>query len=102
MNVKVFVIILVFFVLYVSSTEDRCPVERVGPRCRCINHTTQFIHPRQMNDLDLIPNGPHCSRVEIIVTLKTGRKVCLNPEAPWVKLLIRRILKKDIAQGDSG
>lgn len=94
MKVKVSVIALAFFVLYVSSTEDGNLIEIVDPRCRCVNHTSQFIHPKRMSDLELIPSGPNCSHVEIIATLKIGRKVCLNPEAPWVILMIQKILEK--------
>ncbi|MBN3285986.1 IL8 protein, partial [Polyodon spathula] len=42
----------------------------------------------------MIPAGPHCIKLEMIVQLKSGRKVCLNPGANWVKMIIKRILNR--------
>ncbi|KAM3940397.1 interleukin-8-like [Leptodactylus fuscus] len=64
-------------------------------RCQCIK-TVSLLKPidkTQVLNLELINSGPHCSRVEIIITFKNGRKDCLNPEVKWVKHLINNFLK---------
>ncbi|KFZ65230.1 hypothetical protein N321_07567, partial [Antrostomus carolinensis] len=35
----------------------------------------------------------HCRRKEIILTLKKNRKVCVTPEAPWIQMLIHKLMQ---------
>ncbi|NWJ01509.1 IL8 protein, partial [Crypturellus undulatus] len=63
-------------------------------RCLCINTHSSFIHPKLIQNVRLIQSGPHCQNVEVIATLKNGNEVCLEPTAPWVKLIIKAILDK--------
>ncbi|XP_054636303.1 interleukin-8 [Dunckerocampus dactyliophorus] len=60
--------------------------------CRCIQTESKPIG-RHIDKVELIPANSHCEETEIIATLKrTGQEVCLDPEAPWVKRVIERIL----------
>uniref|UniRef100_A0A8C4MLV2 C-X-C motif chemokine n=1 Tax=Equus asinus asinus TaxID=83772 RepID=A0A8C4MLV2_EQUAS len=49
-------------------------------RCLCVK-TTSGIHPRIIQTLQVLRAGPHCSKVEVIATLKNGKEICLDPEA---------------------
>ncbi|CAN0479112.1 unnamed protein product [Rangifer tarandus platyrhynchus] len=61
-------------------------------RCQCIKtHSTPF-HPKFIKELRVIESGPHCENSEIIATLKNGREVCLDPEAPLIKKIVQKIL----------
>nr|XP_057935657.1 interleukin-8 [Doryrhamphus excisus] len=61
--------------------------------CRCIQTESKRIG-RHIEKVELIPANSHCEETEIIATLKrTGQEVCLDPEAPWVKRVIERILE---------
>uniref|UniRef100_A0AAV2LGG9 Chemokine interleukin-8-like domain-containing protein n=1 Tax=Knipowitschia caucasica TaxID=637954 RepID=A0AAV2LGG9_KNICA len=61
--------------------------------CRCIQTESTAIG-RHIEKIELIPANSHCDETEIIATLKkTGQEVCLDPEAPWVKRVIQKILK---------
>ncbi|XP_032874682.1 interleukin-8-like, partial [Amblyraja radiata] len=60
-------------------------------RCRCINTSSVFIHPKYMKMLEVIPSGPHCENTEIIATVLDGRQTCLNPETRWMKRMLNRI-----------
>ncbi|XP_060104360.1 interleukin-8-like [Heteronotia binoei] len=68
-------------------------------RCQCVNTHSKFIPPKHIQDVKLTQSGPHCKNVEVIATLKDGREVCLEPSAPWVKMIIKAILDK--AQGNA-
>ncbi|XP_015272013.1 PREDICTED: interleukin-8-like [Gekko japonicus] len=68
-------------------------------RCQCIHTHSKFIPPKNIQDVKLTQSGPHCKNVEVIATLKDGREVCLEPTAPWVKMIIKAILDK--AQGNA-
>nr|ACQ99511.1 interleukin-8 [Latris lineata] len=60
--------------------------------CRCIQTESKPIG-RHIGKVELIPANSHCEETEIIATLKkTGQEVCLDPEAPWVKRVIQKIL----------
>ncbi|XP_078125351.1 interleukin-8-like isoform X3 [Sander vitreus] len=60
--------------------------------CRCIQTESKPIG-RHIEKVELIPANSHCDETEIIATLKkTGQEVCLDPEAPWVKRAINKIM----------
>ncbi|XP_076585816.1 permeability factor 2 isoform X1 [Chaetodon auriga] len=60
--------------------------------CRCIQTESKPIG-RHIGKVELIPPNSHCEETEIIATLKkTGQEVCLDPEAPWVKRVIEKIM----------
>ncbi|XP_029454764.1 permeability factor 2-like [Rhinatrema bivittatum] len=65
---------------------------RTELRCQCIKTVSEFIPIKQIANVELIPEGPHCPTVEVIANLKNGMQVCLNPEAKWVKIIIDKIL----------
>ncbi|XP_053317605.1 interleukin-8-like [Spea bombifrons] len=69
-------------------------------RCQCITTHSAFISPRLFEKVELIPSGPHCKNVELIITLKTGETVCVNPSAPWVEKIIERILQSKQNQAE--
>ncbi|XP_004465379.1 alveolar macrophage chemotactic factor [Dasypus novemcinctus] len=76
------------------------PLASAGPvaavvrelRCMCLT-TTPGIHPKMISSLQVIAAGPQCSKVEVVATLKNGREVCLDPEAPLFKKAIQKILE---------
>ncbi|XP_049741983.1 platelet basic protein [Elephas maximus indicus] len=63
-------------------------------RCMCVK-TTSGVHPSYINNLQVIRAGAHCDKVEVIVTLKDGKKICLDPEAPVIKKIVQKILQGD-------
>ncbi|XFF78824.1 PREDICTED: C-X-C motif chemokine 6 [Capra hircus] len=75
------------------------PLASAGPvaavvrelRCVCLT-TTPGIHPKMVSDLQVTAAGPQCSKVEVVATLKNGREVCLDPEAPLIKKIVQKIL----------
>uniref|UniRef100_A0A1A8MKD3 Chemokine interleukin-8-like domain-containing protein n=1 Tax=Nothobranchius pienaari TaxID=704102 RepID=A0A1A8MKD3_9TELE len=70
----------------------------VEPHCRCIETESRRIG-RHIEKFELISANSHCERLEIIATLKkSGKEVCLNPEAPWVRNLIDTMFPKKPTQ----
>ncbi|KAF6731535.1 Platelet basic protein [Oryzias melastigma] len=43
----------------------------------------------QLKDLTILPKSASCNTITVIVTLMNDNRVCLNPEAPLGKQLIR-------------
>ncbi|XP_054584371.1 platelet basic protein-like [Eptesicus fuscus] len=79
--------------LEVSIPAESVQGERYAElRCMCIQ-TTSGIHPRNIQNLKMFRAGPHCPNVEVIATLKNGKKICLDPNAPLIKKIIQKILE---------
>lgn len=60
-------------------------------RCLCLAFASSM-SPKMITNLQVIPRGPHCPRVEVIATLKNKKEICLDPEAPMFKKIVRKIL----------
>ncbi|XP_053317606.1 interleukin-8-like [Spea bombifrons] len=88
---KVFILLAVFIAC--AAVSQGMPMARMQAlRCLCIEPQSKFIPPRHFLNVEIIPKGPHCKNVEVIATLKTEEKVCLEPTAPWVKKIIDKML----------
>ncbi|XP_072435373.1 interleukin-8-like [Chiloscyllium punctatum] len=79
--------------LLCALTAQGIPVPGPQARCLCLNSSSEFINPKLIKSLKYIPKGSHCEMLEIIVTMKTGKKLCVSPDAEWVKIIIKA--KKD-------
>uniref|UniRef100_A0A2K5KCI3 C-X-C motif chemokine n=1 Tax=Colobus angolensis palliatus TaxID=336983 RepID=A0A2K5KCI3_COLAP len=60
-------------------------------RCSCLQ-TTQRVQPQMISNLQVFAIGPQCSEVEVVASLKNGTEVCLDPQAPFLKKVIQRLL----------
>ncbi|XP_074760535.1 C-X-C motif chemokine 2-like [Athene noctua] len=67
-------------------------------RCKCIKSTAQVINLGLILAIDVTPPGIHCRRKEIILTLKKNKKVCVAPEAPWIQLLIHKLMQRNVTK----
>ncbi|XP_051893257.1 interleukin-8-like isoform X2 [Pristis pectinata] len=67
---------------------DGIPIPGAQGRCQCIQTSSDVICPKFIQSLKYIPRGSHCENTEIIVTLKNKKKVCVDPDAKWVEVLI--------------
>uniref|UniRef100_A0A8C3SUX2 Chemokine interleukin-8-like domain-containing protein n=1 Tax=Chelydra serpentina TaxID=8475 RepID=A0A8C3SUX2_CHESE len=65
-------------------------------RCQCLQTVTGVIPPKRIAHVELIPEGPHCGVPEVIATTKHGKKMCLEPNAPWHQ---HRVIVKAYAEG---
>ncbi|XP_064416446.1 interleukin-8 [Latimeria chalumnae] len=86
-------IVTVLLLLVASVTLSNAAAIGADLRCRCVKTASEFIPPRHIENVEIIPKGPYCSTVEVIATLKSGVLTCLNPEARWVGMIIQRFLK---------
>ncbi|XP_044537044.1 permeability factor 2-like [Gracilinanus agilis] len=82
-------LLLLLTLAWIASADPPVPFGEL--RCKCVK-TTQGIHPKHIASVEVIMAGPHCHTNEVIAILKTGKEICLNPKAPWVKKLIQRNL----------
>ncbi|XP_029619628.1 C-X-C motif chemokine 11-1-like [Salmo trutta] len=63
-------------------------------RCLCLNGMVNHVKPVLIEKLEVYTSSHSCRNMEIIVTLKNGKGMkCLNPEAPFAKKTIAKIMK---------
>ncbi|XP_042727335.1 interleukin-8-like [Lagopus leucura] len=83
---------VLLLVLVVMSVSQAAILEVNGNlSCRCVKTTSDYISPKRYDSIELRPVGSTCRRTEIIIKLKSSAKVCVNPDAPWVKKLLKRV-----------
>ncbi|XP_053450661.1 C-X-C motif chemokine 6-like isoform X2 [Nycticebus coucang] len=76
------------------------PLASAGPvaavvqelRCMCLNPSLGRVHPKNIIGVQVIAAGPQCPKVEVIATLKNGKELCLDPEAPLIQKFIQMYL----------
>ncbi|XP_047422752.1 platelet basic protein [Sciurus carolinensis] len=93
---QVLLLLSLLLTLLVPSTigQSKSTEQYVELRCLCVK-TISGIHPSNIQNLEVIRPGAHCAKVQVIATLKDGRKICLDPQAPRVKKMIQKLLEGD-------
>ncbi|XP_050005806.1 C-X-C motif chemokine 15-like [Alexandromys fortis] len=77
--------------LYLGIFDHPCETQEL--RCLCIQLCSDFI-PRSLTKyVWVIPENIYCDRMEVIVMLKNGTLICLDPDAVWVKRLTGNIMQ---------
>ncbi|XP_067871862.1 alveolar macrophage chemotactic factor-like [Heterodontus francisci] len=64
-------------------------------RCKCVSVITRFIQPKNFEHIDIFPQGSFCRKVEIVITMKNGKKICVSPQTQWVKKLVSLLTEKN-------
>ncbi|XP_053317604.1 interleukin-8-like [Spea bombifrons] len=80
--------VLMLLALYVAISNE------AELRCECVKTTSNLFPKKHIANVEIINSGPHCPKMEIIVTLKNQKQFCLDSEAKWVKEFILAILKR--------
>ncbi|XP_048458817.1 interleukin-8-like [Rhincodon typus] len=81
--------VITVILLLCATAAQGIPVPGNQGRCRCPATSSDFIDPRTIKNLQYIPKGSNCETQEIIITKKSGRKICVSPDAKWVKIIIK-------------
>lgn len=64
-----------------------------GLHCVCVKTVSSRIHPKHITALEVIKAGRHCAVPQLIATMKNGRKICLDKQAPLYKKIIKKLLE---------
>ncbi|XP_048400278.1 interleukin-8-like [Stegostoma tigrinum] len=83
--------LLLATIVFSLATQGLCIGNITNSRCKCATVVSRFIPPKKYQHVDIYPQGSFCRNVEIIITLKSGTKVCVNPQTLWVKKVINLI-----------
>ncbi|KAM5191534.1 interleukin-8-like [Mantella aurantiaca] len=93
---------LALFLLFTTATEAMSLLRSTRElRCQCVTLESKQISTKLMANIQVIPSGPHCKNVEVIITLKDGKLVCVNPAAPWVERIIKLTLQRQSSEAEA-
>ncbi|XP_006003785.1 platelet basic protein isoform X2 [Latimeria chalumnae] len=62
-------------------------------RCFC-SRKISYVSVRQIKTLEIIHPSVDCDQMQIMAVLKTGSKICLDPNARMVKKVLRLLARK--------
>ncbi|TFK09632.1 C-X-C motif chemokine 6 [Platysternon megacephalum] len=72
-----------------------------GGRCSCLRTTDKIVFgPNQLKTIEILPASASCENVEIIVNLKSGRQICLDPNASQIRNIFQQLIKKKGKKND--
>nr|XP_033783170.1 uncharacterized protein LOC117351660 [Geotrypetes seraphini] len=66
-----------------------------GARCSCYQTRSKItFQSRHIKNIEILPPSASCENVEIIVNLKNGRHLCLDPNEDKIKNIFRQLINK--------
>uniref|UniRef100_UPI0037E93E4D C-X-C motif chemokine 10-like n=1 Tax=Semicossyphus pulcher TaxID=241346 RepID=UPI0037E93E4D len=87
-------IIKLFLLLAAMVCISKAQLNEAGQHCLCQRFRNQIRSKSEIKDIQIYPATSFCSKVEIVVTVNSGLRFCLNPATPAVKKLLTRIMKQ--------
>ncbi|XP_012506420.1 PREDICTED: C-X-C motif chemokine 13 [Propithecus coquereli] len=63
-------------------------------KCKCIQEISDFVHPRLIDQLQVLPRGNGCAKTEIILWMKNKSVICVNPQSKWIQKILKMSHKK--------
>ncbi|KAM4811786.1 platelet factor 4 [Urocitellus parryii] len=83
--------LLLLGLLLLSAVVTVARGEDGDSHCVCVK-TTSKVNAENIFKLEVIKAGPHCATAQMIATLKSGRKICLERQVTLFKRLMKKLL----------
>ncbi|KAL6465574.1 hypothetical protein MHYP_G00257070 [Metynnis hypsauchen] len=100
-TMKTTTVILLFLVIF-GMTATLCAgrIGGQGERCLCRGKIQKRVRFQNINMIEPFSPTASCSKTEILISLKSGRRVCLDPNAKQGKKILKgKIRMKPKSQG---
>ncbi|XP_056155961.1 C-X-C motif chemokine 2-like [Lampris incognitus] len=88
MNTAIASAVLLLCVVVCTSEGHRLPTQ---PRCLCVS-VSKSLTRKTLSQIDTVKRygpRPHCSQTEVIMTLKNGSQLCLDPTAKFTETVLK-------------
>ncbi|CAK6433041.1 unnamed protein product [Pipistrellus nathusii] len=69
-------------------------------KCKCMKSVPYLSKRSMISRVVAFKPGDHCPRKEVIVWLKNGSALCLNPESEWTRRLLKNVQRSNILPSD--
>ncbi|RVE68714.1 hypothetical protein OJAV_G00094450 [Oryzias javanicus] len=83
-KMKSAVLLLILCCFYITSLH--AAFSRGG--CICLKVTSAPVPARMVKKVEVIPPTGRCRKTEIIITRRTGSRLCADPKAKWLQDLL--------------
>ncbi|XP_032384549.1 alveolar macrophage chemotactic factor 2, partial [Etheostoma spectabile] len=83
------VLLLLAVIAYISKAQQ----VQEPRQCLCQRVSNGIGSKRDIKDIQIYPADTFCDKVEIVVTIKSGLRYCLNPKLKAVQKLTASIMK---------
>ncbi|KAL0970142.1 hypothetical protein UPYG_G00237720 [Umbra pygmaea] len=90
-NFNITMVLLTFLTVFSASEVQKQPQV---PRCLCPQVHPGRIPYKLVKNVLLYSPRPHCSKTEVIIQLKDGHKICLDPNNHSAKMMLERLSKR--------
>ncbi|XP_067861050.1 interleukin-8-like isoform X2 [Heptranchias perlo] len=87
-------LLLLATIVICLAAHGLCIGNSTNSRCKCVKVISRFIHPRKYQHVDIFPQGSYCRRVEVVITLKNGKMICVDPKIQWVKTVVTLLTER--------
>ncbi|KAI4871441.1 hypothetical protein NFI96_013069 [Prochilodus magdalenae] len=81
--------LLFLFIFGLSALLCAGRVGGQGERCLCRQKIRKHVKPQNVKAIEVFTPSPSCSKTEILITMKKGKKVCLDPKGKQGKNILQ-------------
>ncbi|KAG1937290.1 C-X-C motif chemokine 11-6-like [Pimephales promelas] len=91
---------VIVFLVYLLAPEVHGQNKTHKGRCFCADKGADVVLRKNIEKFEIMPQSPSCGKQEVIVTLKSGERKCLNQESKFTQKILRRVLEKMAQQSE--
>ncbi|XP_026885396.1 chemokine (C-X-C motif) ligand 20 [Electrophorus electricus] len=88
--------VTLLFLIIFGVTATLCAGSVGGPaeRCLCAGTLVPTVKQRNIGKMETFLPSPSCSKTELVITLKRGKRVCLDPDGKQGQTILQRRIEK--------
>ncbi|XP_029020445.2 C-X-C motif chemokine 10-like [Betta splendens] len=87
-------ILKVFLLLAALVCISTAQLNETGQQCLCRRVRNGIAANSEVKDIQIYPATIFCDKVEIVVTMNNGYRLCLNPKLNAVQKMLAKVMKK--------
>ncbi|XP_026213766.1 C-X-C motif chemokine 6-like [Anabas testudineus] len=87
-------IIKLFLLLAAVVCISKAQLNESGQQCLCQRVRKSISARSEIKDIQIYPATVFCNKVEIVVTMNSGLRYCLDPQLKAVKKILVNIMQK--------
>ncbi|XP_027710362.1 C-X-C motif chemokine 13 [Vombatus ursinus] len=86
------VVVVLLMVINYSSVQGILETNDANQKCKCLK-LAEGVPLRSIKTIFISPPNVGCRNTECIVTLKTGRKICVDPKCKWLDNVFKNVIR---------
>ncbi|XP_074131453.1 C-X-C motif chemokine 13-like [Sminthopsis crassicaudata] len=83
-------VLVLMIAISIFSVQGILETNDANHKCRCLK-MSEGVPVSVIKTLSISPPSSGCRNSEIIVTLKSGKKICMDPKSKWLNLILKHL-----------